>query len=379
MSGSPRRKPRVVIGRSLAYGFNVPQSHLPGFDFVVQPQLPLWRISLALGGFCIPILPLKKINLLHTFNAIPGVGVPHVITFESILPRTLGRWGNVTSDRTRSLLLRNSCRAMIAFSHYAVKRCLERHRNWADIPKLLAKMSVVYPSLDAPENDDVLAEKAKDRIDVVFVGFHFARKGGISCLRAAKMALQNNLPVHFHVISGLEYGGGIYTDCADRTRYEKDLALLNLPNVSFHRALPNRDVLALMRKSHILALPTVHDTFGYSVLEGYASGAAAIGTSVSALPELIEEEKSGWLLAAPTDEVGSWLHLNRLTPENSWPLLDEYYQSVADQMYARLETLVEDRSKLQAAQYGGLDLLRRRFSRPVAAAQIGAIYERAIG
>jgi glycosyltransferase involved in cell wall biosynthesis len=42
----------------------------------------------------------------------------------------------------------------------------------------------------------------------------------------------------------------------------------------------NQQVLELMSTCHLNLLPTLHDTYGFSVLEGFANGLPAITTDI---------------------------------------------------------------------------------------------------
>lgn len=68
--------------------------------------------------------------------------------------------------------------------------------------------------------------------------------------------------------------------------------------VEFVGSIP--DVPALIAKSHILVHPSLSEGLSNTVLEGMADGVAIVATSVGAVPEMIEHEKTG-LLVPPND------------------------------------------------------------------------------
>lgn len=67
--------------------------------------------------------------------------------------------------------------------------------------------------------------------------------------------------------------------------------------------LPNDQVLKLMKNSHIGLLPTLGETYGYSILEFHAARCPVITTNVRAIPE-ISNDKCGWLIELNLNKYG---------------------------------------------------------------------------
>ncbi len=166
--------------------------------------------------------------------------------------------------------------------------------------------------------------ESTEKLKIVFIGNHLGRKGEIAALRWAQKARNAGLPLTIHIVSKLDYGGKIWTDFPDKNRYKADLKLLNLDNVIFHGKLPNQKVIELLAFSHFHLLTTLHDTYGYSVIESFSVATPAITTNVAALPEFVHNHKNGYLLNLELNEAREWKnspsHALKNTSEEYWEI-----------------------------------------------------------
>ena len=88
-----------------------------------------------------------------------------------------------------------------------------------------------------------------------------------------------------------------------------------MDHVRLTGALPAAETLARVKRARFLVFPSVgHETFGMTVLEAAACGVATVGSRLGAIPELVEDGKTG-LLFDPhdTDELvekaeWAWAH-----------------------------------------------------------------------
>src|SRR5690606_19612720 len=60
-------------------------------------------------------------------------------------------------------------------------------------------------------------------------------------------------------------------------------------------ALPHQDILAEMRRHHVLVFPSLFEGFGLVLLEAMACGLPVIATPHTAAPDLIESAKEGFI------------------------------------------------------------------------------------
>lgn len=86
--------------------------------------------------------------------------------------------------------------------------------------------------------------------------------------------------------------------------------LHNLPTaVTLHGSLPDAALAELMRRSHVLAVPSQYEGFGIVYLEGMGFGLPAIGTTGGAAKEIITEGVNGYVInAVDTAVLAHHLH-----------------------------------------------------------------------
>jgi glycosyltransferase involved in cell wall biosynthesis len=258
-------------------------------------------------------------DLVHAFNRIPIGRRPFVIGFESHLPRAFGieggRWWNWMTDALAS----DRCRGIVAISEFSRRMFLAQHeratRSAAARSAITAKLHLRLPNLALPPEADLPRAASTDEIRLVFVGNHFARKGGCVAVVMAELARARGIPLVLDVVSRLEMGGAIWTDPVDDAVFEPYRALLAQNNVRVHRDLANAEVLALLRAADMSVLTTFGDTFGYSALESLANGTPVLATRQGALPEVISNGENGILLDLPVTPDGEWVHLG--TPDRT--------------------------------------------------------------
>jgi glycosyltransferase involved in cell wall biosynthesis len=338
------------------------------------------RLWPPLAGLSWPHPRWAGYDLIHSFNAIPITPKPWLVTFESVLPRTFGAGGAALGRQLRHRLAGDDCRGLIAMSRYACGKFTKANRDWPALPRVMPKVTVVYPHFEA-RPATVRRYSSDAPLRLVFVGNDFARKGGIVALRAVARAAAAGLPVRLDIVSGFRIGGSVYTDHADRRRYDADLAVLSHGAVTVHGRQPNDRVLALMAEAHVQLLPTMDDTFGYSVVEGYSVGTPAIATAVCAMPELVGSD-SGALLELPTDAWGNWVGLDASLDVRAsdayWERLDTTYSALADQLVARLTAVIDAPEQIEAWSAGALARFRRDHDAGVASARLDALYDAAL-
>jgi glycosyltransferase involved in cell wall biosynthesis len=315
-------------------------------------------------------------DLIHGLNAIPITVKPFITTFESILPRALGPGGPAVALRLRDRLTRPNCRALVAMSQYARGKFIKANRGWPALDSTLAKVRVIYPHFDA-RPATVRQYSAGTPLRLIFVGNDFARKGGIVALRVVAKATALGLPVHLDVISAMRMAGDVYTDHPDKGRYAADLRGLVEPTVTMHGRVPNAEVLAVMAQAHVQLLPTLDDTFGNSVVEGFSVATPAIVSNVCAMPELVPPE-AGAIVTIPVDAWGNWQGLGTREDRDYWDRLDAVYESLAKQVLAQLVGLADAPQQIAAWSEGALSRFRRVHESTTANATLDDLYDAAL-
>lgn len=253
-----------------------------------------------------------KVDVIHTFNAVCDTDVPWVSTFETAIPRTnqtcSKAWqfapqkADKFNKKAFALLKKDSCKAIIAISE-ANKNIQLQIMEAFDVEgreEISKKIKVLHPPQPVLINSEEFEDKfrtVEECIEIIFVGGKFFRKGGAEIVDSLMKATGHKQKFHLTVISTLDYGDDV--SCStyeDMIRYKNILTSEDW--ITYYERLPNPEVLELCKKAHIGLLPTMADTYGYSVLEMQACGCAVISTDVRALPEM-NNEKCGYIVNVP--------------------------------------------------------------------------------
>jgi glycosyltransferase involved in cell wall biosynthesis len=336
--------------------------------------LPLNALYGPLGGVAC-YFPLFHHDVLHTMNHVPVYGnKPWVVTFESSLPRTLTHGRGWLYRSLRARILRPECLGIIAMSGWARRIFETSNKDWDGLPAALRKLVVLHPTVRV-RSDEVRTLGRDEPIRLVFVGNRFAAKGGISLLRLAKLAKAKGLSIEAHIVSTMTYGGGTYADHPSRERYAPDLRLLSLPNVVFHGKLSNEEVLGLMRRCHVTFLATLHETYGFSIIEGFSCATPAMSTTVCAQPEINGTDR-GVLLRLATNDLQCWTGMRHWGSSDYWDVVDAAYSNLAEQAFEALVDIRDHPEKIEAMSIGALHSVRSRHDPTTAAAVLEEIYQR---
>lgn len=294
----------------------------------------------------------QSYQIIHAFNSIQYTNKPWFVTFEDhrfLYRNPKNRFEEIIYNMLNERLALENCQTLIAISDYAKLRFVNRTQDWSIAHKLQKKLVVISPNFSVRANQHK-TYSSNEKLQLVFVGNHLARKGGIVALRLAKKAEILGLPIHIHIVSGLKHGAGVPTDYPDTSKYVDDLKLLDLQNVSLYRNIPNEQVLNLLSRSHFQILATLHDTYGYSVIEGFSVATPAITTNICALPEFVHPGKNGYHLELPLNEIRhwrNWMHGEKTKTDEYWDIVNSTYNYLAE---AALQKVVQffDRTDKQA-------------------------------
>lgn len=313
------------------------------------------------------IIP-PKVDVIHTFNAVCDTDIPWVSTFETAIPRTnqtcSKAWqyapqkADKFTKRAFELLRKDSCKALIAISE-ANKNIQLQIMEAFDIEgreEIAEKIKVLHPPqplLITDEDAERKFGKVNECVEIIFVGGKFFRKGGAEIVDSLMKLAAHGQKFHLTVISSLDYG-----DDVSRSTYEDMLRyreiLTSTEWITYYERLPNPEVLALCRKAHLGLLPTMADTYGYSVLEMQACGCPVISTDIRALPEMNNKE-CGYLInvpKAPSTEAlyGTDEEVARLK------------QAIFEGLYSAFAEILDNPEKLKAKSKASIEKIKNDHS-----------------
>lgn len=273
--------------------------------------VPFNKLKSQYDGFTL-LSPGLGADFVHAHNRVPLGARKSIVSFESHLPRHFGiSEANSLYRLMREHIRSNSCRRIIGMSHFAARLFRQQHEGkpWED--EVTAKLMVRHPNLEVTDTVDIFDPEVDTRpLKLVFIGGHFARKGGCVALRIAEIAQERNLPIEVTIISSLVMGEEVWTDPTVEGFFDEDTARLDLPNVNMLGAQPNSVVRDVLANSHFSLLTTFADTFGFSALESMAEHTPVIASPTGALPEFVTDGENGIIVPVETTDVGEWAGLD---------------------------------------------------------------------
>jgi glycosyltransferase involved in cell wall biosynthesis len=180
-----------------------------------------------------------------------------------------------------------AARRIVTWSEWAKRSVVADYGIPAD------KVVVIPPGIDAARWDFAARRAARQdagRVNILFVGGDFHRKGGdtlLEAFRALPRTGPDGMDVHLHIVTKTEDLGADVENGAD-------------PRITVYRGLtPNAECLrSLYADADLFAFPTRADCLPLAVMEALAAGLPVITTDVAALPEAVNHGVNGWIVPA---------------------------------------------------------------------------------
>lgn len=266
-------------------------------------------------------------DLVHTFNLLP-LNRDFVVSSEMEMPRNLGSpapW----QDRFSYRILRSKrCRAILFLSDAAARFAARRFAAQGH-EVLCDKIRVFRGAVQGPPPEEFSPIPPADgRVRVLFVGGDGLRKGLPSVVRAAEILAGSGLDIALTIVGGFSEETYVLPGC--QISMEGWKARAKAVGAIHHAALPNSQVRAMMRAHHVLAFPTLDESLGWVTIEAALQGLPTIATDMFAQRELIDHERTGWLLPLETDVDGRWVHTGRQGAMSAWEsVTEEHARSLA--------------------------------------------------
>jgi len=237
-----------------------------------------------------------------------GIDVVEIPEYEGMLPFPFNGCAVVVR-------LHNSATAIAQLAGHDVspvlrwceRQTLARHRDWTagahHVFDLTRKMFGVSPAREIVWRVPFVYERPTRDWDlprrfILFAGTVRQDKGAVALARATRRLLAADPDLHM-VYAGrvlLEAGRSV----GDRIREEFGPVLCR--RVHFAGGIPRGDVLAIMRRATVFALPSKLEASPMVVAEAMMSGCPVVLPDMAPFSEVIEAGRSG-LLVPPGDEV----------------------------------------------------------------------------
>jgi glycosyltransferase involved in cell wall biosynthesis len=174
-------------------------------------------------------------------------------------------------------------------------------------------------------------------------------------------------------VSSTDYGSNLVSpETVDACRRR----LSDNRRIRWYPYLEHERVLAELESAHIGLLPTLVDTFGYSVLESFALGIPVVTTNVNALPEFVDDSV-GWLIELPLSPTGYWSGLET-TPTTHSRSYEEARELVVDGLIHAVAAARSTPDALIRRSTCAVDRVRRQFGPDVHAEALMRVYSESL-
>lgn len=282
-----------------------------GYSFHKLYRVPIQRLEKS-GTFwkCTPVLLDHPVELVHTFNELPMGVRPFIVSFENELPRYLGKVQPWQANVGHGLLESYRCRNILALSEIAARR-VRHDLTAAGLREAAGKVSVFRGAvLSAPTfgEDAAAVAKAVSPLRLLFVGRDPFGKGLLPLLDALDDCRTQGAAVQATIVCNFET-----RDYISKGR-NPDMAALQArmqqnPGITHHHLLPNREIHRLMHSHDIFLFPTLDESLGWVAVEAAIAGMPVIATDIYAIPELVVDGVTGFLVSLHKNETSRWAGL----------------------------------------------------------------------
>ena len=298
------------------------------------------------------------IDVIHTFNRVCLHDRNRwIATFEKTFPEYFSEESRIDFKLMKKqlpLILSDQCVAVLAMSQWAYNYelwLLSQFANQEEINRMKEKMTVLYPPQELLITREEISQKFADvqSVKFLYVGSQVKRKGGAEVLKAFRelsCKFSNFSLVFIGNLSG-NYNN-FYLD--EKEKKEIQNVIQHADWLEYHEKVTNEEVLKLAKQAHVGLLPSMGDTFGFSVLEMQASGCPVITTDRQALPE-INNNRCGWILDTTGADLGhgdDFAHYTRHEVESLSGIVLEQLIKTVSQILEKPNELLE--KALQATE-----------------------------
>ena len=240
----------------------------------------------------------------------------------------------------------------------AAKRSLE---NLLETKEFEEKIEVVYPAMHFEKFTK--KKKDTDSINFLYINRKFYGKAGLETLQSFD-ALSKRYDITMTFLSNTPL------NVFKKFDKNKKITFIESP-------IPHDKTLKLYKNADIFILPTLFDCFGFVFLEAMAYQLPIISTNIFAVPEIVEDEKTG-LLVSPEVQMYNDKYLFEFPNISA---LSDYVkrhplEKLQRQLEEKMEILIQDRQKRLSFGKNGRKMVEKgKFSIERRNEQLKRIYE----
>ncbi len=288
---------QMRTGAALRY--NNPPSNVSYTLYKQKLEYPKYIGHYGLGWVSVPLssarlfsealFPIKRENysLIHSmFWSIHRYPIPWIHENDQSLGQYFsdyisfeGFWSKKIVRIATNMLNSERCKAIILWSDWAKKGYI---RDGVDP----SKIRIIPPAFETSRYE--IQHKSKN---ILFIGRDYYRKGGDVALKVFERLRKSFDDLRLTFIGKIQ----------DRNTLEK---VRRDSSISYYNHVSKQDLHEkILPSSDIFLLPTAAEAYGMSIIESMCKGVPVVASRVSAIPEVVEDGVSGFLVTpGSTDE-----------------------------------------------------------------------------
>lgn len=176
---------------------------------------------------------------------------------------------------------------------------------------------IAYPPTDrfgeAISEKEIIERSKSKELRILFLGNVMERKGLHTLLKA--VSGQPSVVSNQYSVIRLDVVGSLSVESEYTKKMQEFIIENNLSSFVFlHNSLNNQPLKEKLKNAHLLIVPSSYEGFGIVYLEGMCFGLPAIGTTAGAASEVIEHEKTGYLIE-PNDSEALAQYISKLAKD----------------------------------------------------------------
>ncbi|MDD2653615.1 MAG: glycosyltransferase family 4 protein [Candidatus Omnitrophica bacterium] len=163
-------------------------------------------------------------------------------------------------------------------------------KDYIDKKNVFVLPNAIHNTLKDSEFEKIIKKRSfKERADLLFLSNITRNKGAFFALEAAQILKNNGLNFKFYFV-------GEWKDVSSEEFFDK-VEQCNLKNeVKYLGFKTGKDKSFILEESDIFVYPTYNDIFGIVNLEAMEYGLPIISTDEGAIPEIVEDNVTGFII-----------------------------------------------------------------------------------
>ncbi len=264
----------------------------------------MWRISRAMADASLDILWYPTIySYVPVFSRARKIVMIHDIIAEKFPQFTLPSASARIFWRAKVAAGRFQAQAIATVSEFSRQQIVEYFKIPPGKVHVVGEASdPVFRRLDRAILTPTLQSLglADDQREVVFVGGFGPHKNLEMLLRVFNRLVEENQYADLRLVMVGEYRKEVFFSAIGALQEQVQQAGM-LDKVVFAGYLPDEELVMLLNRAAVLALPSFMEGFGLPAVEAAACGCPVVATTASPLPDLLG---GGGLFCDPQDEAG---------------------------------------------------------------------------